>query len=198
MNFTRTILALLFLQNIAFAQDKEHIHQPTLSIQFLLNDFESASNIRNSSLSNALSNKQFGKIKSMSSGLAVAYSNGLSPNFDFSTTLSGSFLDYPSRNQTVLTGNDYFLLEADASIRGKMFSNKYWFTPYIQAGVGASKYKGYYGAFIPLGVGLQLNFFDEAFLLINSQYRVPVTESANYHFYHSIGLAGNIGKKKSK
>jgi len=78
-----------------------------------------------------------------------------------------------------------------------MFSNQYWVSPYLQLGVGISKFQGYWGAFIPAGVGLQVNLFDEAFLLINSQYRVPVTENtANYHFFHSIGLAGIIGKKK--
>ena len=133
----------------------------------------------------------------MSPGLAISYSEGLSNKFDVAVTLAGAFLDYPRQN-TVSSGSDKFLLEIDASIRGKMFSDKYWFTPYLQAGVGASKYKGYYGAFIPLGAGLQLNFFDEAFLLINTQYRVPITETANYHFYHSIGLAGNIGKRKAK
>jgi hypothetical protein len=197
MNITRTILALLFLQMSSFAQDEDYRQDPALSIHFFLIDFETATKIRNSSLSSVLANKQFGKSKDMSPGLAISYSEGLSNHFDFNTTLAGSFVDYQRRNLPSF-GGDHFLLEVDASVRGKLLSNKYWFTPYFQAGVGVSKYKGYYGAFMPLGVGVQLNFFDEAYLLINSQYRVPVTESANYHFYHSIGLAGNIGKKKSK
>jgi OmpA-OmpF porin, OOP family len=37
--------------------------------------------------------------------------------------------------------------------------------------------------------------FDEAHFFINSQYRIPVTtNTANYHFLHSIGIAGVIGK----
>lgn len=200
MKFTRIILALFCLHTTGlFAQDEtDYRQQPALSIQFLLHDFQTATRIRNSSLSSVLSNKQFGKIKDMSPGLAISYSDGLSNNFDFLVTLAGSFLDYPRENSSSSSGGDKFLLEADASVRGKMFSNKYWFTPYLQAGLGASKYKGYYGAFLPLGAGIQLNFFDEAFLLINAQYRVPVTETASYHFYYSIGLAGNIGRKKSK
>lgn len=199
VKFTRIMLALFCLQTTAgFAQEGEnYTQQPALSIHFLLHDFETASKIRNSSLSSVLANKQFGKVKDMSPGLAISYSEGLSNNFDLSVTLAGSFLDYP-REDVASSGSDKFLLEADASIRGKMLSDKYWFTPYVQAGLGVSKFKGYYGAFVPLGVGLQLNFFDEAYLLINSQYRVPVTESASYHFYHSIGLAGNIGRKKSR
>lgn len=199
MKFTRIILALSCLQTTTGIAQEEanYTQQPALSIHFLLHDFQTATNIRNSSLSSVLANKQFGKVKDMSPGLAISYSEGLSNNFDFSVTLAGSFLDYPRENASS-SGSDKFLLEADASVRGKMFSDKYWFTPYLQAGLGASKFKGYYGAFVPLGAGLQLNFFDEAFLMINSQYRVPITESASYHFYHSIGLAGNIGRKKTK
>jgi OmpA-OmpF porin, OOP family len=198
-NITRILLAVLCLQTtIGFSQEKtDYKQQPALGIHFLLHDFQTASNIRNSSLSSVLAKKQYGKVKDMSPGLAISYSDGLSDNFDMVATLAGAFLDYP-REDEPSSGGDKFLLEVDASIRGKMFSDNYWFTPYLQAGVGVSKYMGYYGAFIPLGAGVQINFFDEAFLLINTQYRVPVTETVNYHFYHSIGLAGNIGRKKSK
>ena len=196
-SFIKAIIALLFLQSTALAQDEDYRQDPALSIHFFLIDFETATKIRNSSLSSVLAKKEFGETKEMSPGLAIGYSQGLSNHFDFAVSLAGSFVDYPRRNIPEFE-EDNFLMEADASFRGKLFSNKYWFTPYLQAGVGVSKYKGYYGAFIPLGVGVQVNFFDEAFLLINSQYRVPATESTNYHFYHSIGLAGTIGKRKSK
>ena len=68
--------------------------------------------------------------------------------------------------------------------------------PFATAGVGGSKYRGYFGAFIPVGVGLQLNLFDQTYILLNSQYRMPVTENVAYHFYHSFGVASSISKKK--
>ena len=194
----RILLAILFfLPAIAFAQEEDYKQAPAIGIHFILNDFQTASNIRTSTLSSTLANKRYGKIKDMSPGLAISFSEGLSNRFDFITTIAGSFLDYP-RQDAPSSGGDKFLVEVDASVRGKMFSNKYWFTPFFQAGLGASKYEGYYGAFIPLGIGFQLNFFDQAFLLVNSQYRVPVTQTANYHFYGSIGLVGTIGNKKSE
>ncbi|HLF45193.1 MAG TPA: OmpA family protein, partial [Chitinophagaceae bacterium] len=49
----------------------------------------------------------------------------------------------------------------------------------------------------PLGVGMNLDLFNEAKLFFNSQYRVPVTTgSSNYHFFHAIGITGVIGRKK--
>lgn len=194
------IAALALLPAIAFCQDnkpsKDYIQTPTFGVHFFFHDFQTAANIRATSLSTTIRNKTFGKVKEMSPGLALNYIQGLSPSFDFSAMISGSFTDYPKKDGGTL-GDNALLLELDASVRGKMFSNAYWVSPYVQLGVGVSKFQGYWGAFIPAGVGVQLNLFDEAFLLVNSQYRVPVTDgTANYHFFHSIGLAGIIGKKK--
>lgn len=190
------VLAFTFLHTIAYSQNEDYIQNPTFGVHFIFNDFKSAQAIRSTSLGAALRNKQFGKIKEMSPGLAINYIHGLSPSFDFSGMLTGSFLDYLHQDGTS-AGKDNLLLELDASIRGKMFSNKYVVSPYFQVGIGGSKYQGYWGAFIPVGLGLQVNLFDEAFVLINSQYRVPVTHTTNYHFMHSIGLAGVIGKRKA-
>ena len=177
------------------SQEKSYRQPATIGIHFIFNDFVTAQLIRSSSLSSVLKDGKFGELKDMSQGLALSYGRGLSEHFDFSSTLAGSFLSYPFCNQPA-PGSDYLLLEADASIRGKMFSDKYWFVPYLQAGVGVSRYQGYWGTFIPAGVGLQVSFFGEAYLQINSQYRIAVTEATNYHFIHSIGLVGNIGKRE--
>lgn len=190
------VLAITLLHTTAFCQDGNYVQEPTFGVHFVFNDFQTASIIRSTSLGSTLRNKQFGKIKEMSPGLAINYIQGLSNSFDFSTTLAGSFLDYPFKDNTT-AGKDNLLLEADASIRGKMFSNKYVVSPYFQVGIGASKYKGYFGAFIPTGLGIQVNLFDEAFFLINSQYRIGITENTSNHFYYSIGLAGVVGKRKA-
>jgi hypothetical protein len=63
-------------------------------------------------------------------------------------------------------------------------------------GVGAHKFDVHYGAFIPAGLGLKLNVLGDASVVVSSTYRVPVTtETANYHFQHSIGIAAPLGKK---
>jgi hypothetical protein len=177
-----------------FSQQKSYRQPATLGIHFVFNDFVTAQLIRSTSLSTVLREHRFGKLKDMSQGLALSYGKGLSETFDFSSTLAGSFLSYPFQHKPA-AGSDYLLLEGDACIRGKMFSDKYWFVPYLQVGVGVSKYQGYWGTFIPAGVGIQISFFGEAYLQINSQYRIAVTETTNFHFLHGIGLVGNIGRR---
>ncbi len=189
------LFALYLLVPAAHAQKGEYKRQPALGISFFLNDFISADRIRTTSLSNVLANKQFAKMRQMSPGLAISYFKGLSDHVDFAGSLGGSFVNYPMPGKAFASDN--FLMDVSATINLKMTTEKYWVQPYIIAGVAAHKYRSYYGATLPLGFGMKVNFFDEAHLFINSTYRVPViTETSNYHFQHSIGIAGSIGKKK--
>jgi hypothetical protein len=187
------VQALFLICSYSFCQKTSYIQPTTIGIHFTFTDFETAIAIRNTSLSTVLREKKFGKLQNMWQGLAISYGKGLSENFDFSSMLIGSFLAYP-KSDVLSSGSESLLLEADASIKGKLMSDKYWFVPYLQVGVGASRFKNYWGTFIPAGLGIQINFFGEAYLVINSQYRIAVTETTNYHFMHSIGLVGNIGK----
>jgi OOP family OmpA-OmpF porin len=184
------------LLSVCFSQDNtDNIKRPALGVNFFFNDFDGGAYIKNFGIERAIRDKQLGQFKNMAPGLAINYLNGISKHLDLSVGLAGSFLDYPITGKS-LTGNDNLLLEGDVSVNAKMVSDKYWFTPYLSAGVGASKYKGYYGAFMPLGVGVQINFFDEAYVFINSQFRISITENTSDHLYHSIGVAGNIASRK--
>ncbi len=193
----KKILLSLFALGLfftGFSQDN-YKKRPTLSVAYVLYDFQTAADIRSSGLSSVIKNKQWHKTKRMNAGLAATYLQGLGSHVDFAATLSGTFLDYPVPSKP-LTGKDNLLLELAATANLKLTTDKYWVSPFLTFGLGASKYKGYYSAFIPAGVGLQVNFWDDAYLLINSQYRVPVTENGEYHLFHSLGFAGTLCKKK--
>ncbi|OQP43152.1 hypothetical protein A4H97_13540 [Niastella yeongjuensis] len=172
------LLAILPILLPAFSQD-DYIQRPTLGIYFFFNDF-----------------KISGKLKDMSPGLALNYMTGLNAHFDFTSTLTGSVLNYKKDNGVPLGQQDNLLLEGDVSLKGKLFSNKYWVSPFLQIGTGISRYGGYWGAFIPAGTGFQVNLFNEAYFIFNAQYRVAVTETVNDHFYYSVGIAGVIGRRK--
>lgn len=193
--FLLSVLAIVSVIAATYSQDYEYKKRPAIGIHFFGNDFVTPQRIKATSLSEVLNNKQWAKFGDMNFGFAANYMRGLTNKLDFSTTLGVSFLEYPIENKQS-SGDDGALLEWDAMVHAKMLSDKYWVSPYLSAGIGASKWKGYYGAIIPVGVGIQVNFFDEAFLLINSQYRLKVTNTTANHFYHSIGFAGNIGKAR--
>lgn len=179
----------------SFAQD-DYKKTASLGINFFYNDFKSAAAVRKGGLAGAIRDKTFGKVGDMIAGFGISYIKGVNDHVDFVANAGGSFMVYPIPDKTILNSNSKFLLDITAVANLKLVSDKYCFSPYLTAGVGASKYAGYYGAFIPVGLGFQVNIFDEAFLMVNSQYRIPVTENVAYHFYHSVGFAGSIVKRK--
>ena len=192
-NVLAALLLFCILSTNLSAQDKP-IRPRALAVSFLMNDFTTAQRIRNGSLSQVFRDKKWSKFSEMSPGLALTYFKGLKPHIDFAGTLAASYVNNALRNKPT-SSSDALLLEGDASGNFKMFDESYWFTPYVSAGVGISKYKGYYGAFVPLGLGFKLNLFDEASVFLAGQYRVPVSyETSNYHFMYSFGISGVIGK----
>ena len=190
--FILSLLTLLFLST-AFSQD--YTKPPSFGIHFFFDDFQTPADIKANGLKQVLRDKQYGKLDRLQPGLAFSYLQGLSNHIDFVATASGSFVDYPIPDVGT-GGTDNFLLEVVATANIKLFSDKHFFSPFLTIGTGASKYKGYYGAFIPIGVGLQFNLLDDAFIIINSQYRTGITENTTNHLYHSFGVAGTLFDKK--
>jgi OmpA-OmpF porin, OOP family len=190
-----SLLAAILLAPVVYGQDDE-IRATDIGVSFNLYDYKTAQLIRSTSLSTVFNNKQFGKIQDMSPGIGVHYFRGLKKHIDFAGSLSASFLNQPIGGKPA-DGIDRLMLQLEGGANFKMVSDHYALQPFLIGGFGAQKYGIYYGAYIPLGVGLNINFFDEGRVFINSTYRVPITtSSANYHFMHAIGIAGRIGKKK--
>ncbi|MES1220538.1 MAG: OmpA family protein [Bacteroidota bacterium] len=188
-------LAIYFLLPVSFGQKTDYIRPSAFGFSLFMNDFITPQRIRSSSLSQVINNKQFAKFKDLTPGVSLSYFKGLTNHIDFAGTLGGSFVTVPLENKPI--SGDNFLLEADASANFKMTTEKYFLQPYLIAGVGAGMYKNYFSAFVPLGMGLKVNFFEDASMFITSQYRIPVTTETNaYHFVYSIGIAGRVGKKK--
>src|SRR5512133_3754580 len=169
------VLVSFCLVSISVSAQDRPIRPQALGVSFIMNDFGTAQRIRNGSLSRVFRDKSWAKFQEMSPGLALTYFKGLRPLLDFAGTLAASYVTYPLRNGKAAGSSDALLLEGDVSGNFKMFDESYWVTPYLNLGVGASQYKGYWAAFIPIGLGLKLNLFDEASVFVASQYRVPVT-----------------------
>ena len=190
-----SFLAVGFLSH-SFAQT-DYIKAPALAIHFFFDDFQTATDIRTLGLTRVLNDKQYGKSDRLKPGIALSYIQGLSDHVDFAGTISGSSTNTILPDGTS-SGTDAFLLEVAATANLKLLTDKHFFTPFLTVGVGGSQFSGHYGAFIPLGVGLQFNILNSAYIIINSQYRARVTEDVNYHFYHSFGIAGSIFDKKQE
>lgn len=193
----KIVLSLLAVMGFiySFAQTADLTKRSALGVHFTLTDFQTATDLRKSGLSSVLRQGNFKDISQMSPGLGISYWKGLTNKIDFSSGVNFSFLKYPIPNKPAQTAEE-FTISADANLNFKMLPDNYVVVPYLTAGIGATKYKGYFSGYIPLGAGLQINLFNDAFLMVNSQYRVPATSLGAYHLFHSIGFVGAIGKKK--
>ncbi len=191
-------IILCFLASCAlfnsYAQ-KDYVRKPALGFSLMSYDFQTAAAIKTQGLPKVLGNNEWASLSDLNTGMALSYIRGLSTNLDFNVTASIASIVYPVPD-VVQPGGKKLLLEVAATANLKLLTDKYFVSPFLTAGAGASVWGGYYGAFIPLGVGLQFNVFDEAFLFLNAQYRVKLSQNVNDHFYYGLGVAGSIFGKK--
>jgi len=183
----------------AFSQAPEsYKKRPTLVFNGFLNDFTTASRIKASSLSSVLNNSGWAKISETTPGIGLQYLQGLNEHIDVNTRLDLSFVDYPFPNRAKL-GTDKGLAEVAAGLNFKLLSDKYVVNPYLHTGVGASVSSVYWGAYIPVGAGLQFNLGKEnTFLFSDFQYRIGITELVANHLNYSLGLGTALVDRKVK
>ncbi len=193
----KSILSLLSLivGVISYGQD-DHQKLPSLGIHFFVNDFETAKELRATSLADVMRNKDYAKASRMNPGLAITYYKGMGKYVDIATSLAGSFVDYEVPKTGRGNGSSFF---AEATFTGnlKVLSDKYFIDPFLTFGVGGFSYRSSFGAFLPAGVGMQFKLGKEVYAVFNSQYRIPVTDKAAYHFYHSIGIIAPLVDRKA-
>lgn len=168
-------------------------------IQFHLQDFPTATYIRDNSFSALVKDGEIARLKDMAPGVSLIYWKGLNNHIDFGANLAGSFLKYPFKGRRPLSPDDNkLLLELDATANFKLLTDRYFVTPYFTAGAGVSQYNGYWGAYVPLGPGVQFNFKRNVFLHLQGQYRLGISENTNYHFYYGLGLLKSLGKRTNE
>lgn len=189
-----TMLAIMFVACALGQNDYKKL--PSIGVQFIFQDFQGAADLRTKSLLQVIRDNEFYKTKRMSPGIGISYLEGLSNHVDLNVNLSGAFTRYPVPDKP-LSNSDKLLLEATFAANIKLLSDKHFFTPFLVGGIGASKYGPYYAAFIPVGFGLQFKIARDFYLQTNSQYRIPVTASSEYHIYHSFGIVAPLKDRKA-
>lgn len=169
---------------VSLAQSGNYTKTPAIGLHLAYFDFMGADDLAS-----------FGR--QMKPGIAIHFQNNLSKRFGYNVTLAGSFLDFPNRKGGSLSnGKKQLLLENDFSVWMRLLKSPALVNPYILAGAGWSQYNNNYGLYAPVGAGVQVNFTPDIFLLLNTQYRARITSLQHQHFYHSIGIAGTISRKK--
>ncbi|RYZ28489.1 MAG: hypothetical protein EOO10_09375 [Chitinophagaceae bacterium] len=189
----KIVFAVLILSCVAFqsnAQNSTFTKKKSIGFSFIGNDYRTPELLRTTSYASVVRNEKFAKLSEMGHGFGIHYIQSTLPNIDVVASFSGSFVEFslPGKNNS----SNRFLAELDVTGNFKMFENAV-VNPYLIAGVGASKYTNVFGAFIPVGGGINFDIVGEAKLFTQFQYRLPVTTDASkHHFQISFGIAGNL------
>ncbi len=164
-----------------------------LGVQFNLYDQPTAREIRSSGLNTVIAKESWMKMSRKQIGFSVGYNVGLNDNVDLSTRFGYASLENALTQKNLSLGyKNYFELETALNV--KLLTDKYVVSPYLILGAGAATWGGYYTAYLPTGAGLQFNLFDQNFLTLQTQYRIPVTPNANHHLFFSLGIFSALGK----
>jgi hypothetical protein len=166
-----------------------------LGIQFTAHDFETPADLNSKGMSFVLSDNQWSNFDRKKVGMAITYTKPLNENLDFNARMGMSNVEYTLSNKPYASSNgSSTFFELDANLFMKLLTDDHIVSPFLSIGAGGSAWKGYYAAYIPAGVGLQVNLFDETFFIVQSQYRIPVTGNSANNLFFSIGVSAVLDK----
>ena len=174
------------------AQDKK----PTLvGIHFNALDFKTPETWKNST-----SSRLFPKLRDLDYGLSLSYWRGLTSKIDLAVKGNVNMHDYASGDRNESTTKPEFGLELEPTLNFRLMNDKALINPFLTAGIGGGNYTGEWGAYAPVGTGVQVNFNSVTYLLVQANYRFTLTDDAlpKDHLVYSLGIAHNFGPDKPK
>jgi len=190
----------------AFAQKHPDVKASTIGVHFFFEDFQTPQDLVHNSFQTVYDQHNWSNISKLTPGLAIDYMKGITRHIDFAAAFSGSFVQYPTSNVALYPAptnidpsksqQQNFLGDLTASLNIKLLSDRYIFTPYLIAGIGASYYQSELGAFAPLGLGIQANVNESVYFFLTTQYRLHITDNTADNLYHSLGVAVSFPHKK--
>jgi len=190
------ILALTLLATSAFSQksmDRGDKKGPLIGIHFNVQDFDAPLHIKNPS-----TGKGYTPLRDMDKGFSISFWKGLTRKVDFSLKANASFRDY----HAIYYGptNKFEIgAELEPTINIRPFDDKALFNPFLTVGVGGGLYTDHFGAYVPAGLGLQLNLKSVTYVFVQAQYRWTLTKKTlGDNLFYSVGIAQNIGREKVK
>jgi len=189
------LFSLVLISSGLFAQvnDYSSAKKGTLfGIHFDAIDFKTPVTWKNTS-----SSRDFAGLKDMDFGFSLSYWKGLTSRIDFSTKVNTLIHNYSSEDRNIATTKTEVGIELEPTLNVKALKDNNFINPFLTVGIGGGYYTGEWGAYVPTGVGVQLNFNSVTYLLIQAQYRWTLSkEKVKDNLFYSFGLAQNFGAEK--
>lgn len=172
-----------------------------LSYSVNISDYNFVRLAKDSSISSAFSQKGLFKSGTSSFGIGLSYWKGLTGHIDFSGNLSGTFSNFPAKFvKDDSIGQASFTPQLDAMLHFRLLKDDKTFNPFLTGGVGAGYFGNEFALYAPVGVGLQFHFNKGAYIFVQAQWRMALTDAiTNDYTFYSVGFAQQAkAKKKTK
>jgi OmpA-OmpF porin, OOP family len=200
VKFLKIVLLLCISSTLVYAQNKPEKKHGMLSYSVNYSDYGFIKTVKDSSISAAFNRKGLFKSGNSSFGIGLSYWRGLGSHVDFSGNLIGTFSNFPAlfvKGDSV--GQAGFTPQLDVLLHIRAFRDNRAINPFLTGGIGAGYFGSQLAVYAPVGVGLQFHFNKGAFIFIQAQWKMALTDGINddYMFY-SIGFAQQPRLKKNK
>jgi len=194
------ITGIFFLCTLTVAQKHPAKKLGMFSFNASLSDYTFLKTVADSSFTTAIKQKGFLKPANKSVGLGISYWKGLTTHIDFSGTFTGTLSSFPAKFvKGDSIGQANISSQMDVLLHFKLLKDKAGVNPFLTAGLGAGNFPNQFAAYAPIGVGIQLHFNDGAYIIIQAQDRMALTDGiSNDYAMYSIGFAQKGKKSKPK
>jgi hypothetical protein len=183
MKLKLTLITLFAFTACAFAQTKKGA---LVGFHFNMADFKAPNGIKD-----PVSGKVYSTVKEMDKGFSLSYWQGLTSKIDVSGKLNAMYYSKIKGYE----GATQIAVELEPTINVRPFKDNALIAPFLTAGVGAGIYRKEFGAYIPAGVGVQVNFSSTTYIFIQAQRKFTLTKDViPENQFYSFGIAQSIGK----
>ena len=149
---------------------------------------------------NSANTRTFTPIGKMDYGLSVSYWKGLTKTIDYSFRGGIIFHDYDYEDRNSFNDTKTPIgVEFEPTLNFRPYKDNALISPFLTAGVGGGYYTGKWGAYVPVGAGVQLNFSGLTYMFVQSNYRFSLDKKVTKdNLFYSLGFAQSLSSNAPK
>lgn len=178
----KLLFSLFALGFIFSAQAQEGVSgkkKTLFAVRYTALDFGTAKQVQNASIGSVLNDKKWGQLPSTKKALGIGFISTYSDQVDIFTNVDLSITKMPGIEITAFKGySDYFYASLESGLNIKMFKEDHLVNPFLTAGLGIRSFNlSKFGAYAPVGVGLQINVCNGSKLNLTTTYATKMSKS---------------------
>lgn len=168
-------IAILFLSTGVFAQASGSKYGPKTKAEMIGFHYNALDFITPVTWKDNAAPRRVARPGDMDYGFSLSYWRGIKPKIDLCVKFNGNMHDYAGDRGESTTKTETGL-ELEPSINARALDNDNFFSPFLTAGLGLGLYTGEFGAYLPVGTGLQFNFSGNTMMMLQANYRLSLSE----------------------